>query len=604
MCGIIACVGSSRTTNKLMTGLANLEYRGYDSAGIAVENGAGLDVRKREGKIEKLENTLVGDAPDGEVGIGHTRWSTHGPPSDANAHPHTTHDDRIAVVHNGIIENHKELKTELRARGYEFTSDTDTEVIPHLVDSHLDGETEPEEAFRTAIDELEGSYAVAAVVGGTDAVFAARQDSPLVLGLGDEEYYLASDVPAFLDFTDEVVYLDDGDVVVVEPNGVTLTDVDGRVFVPDTETVDWDPEETGKGRYDHYMLKEIEEQPEALSNTITGRVSPDEGTVELDALEPGAFAGIDAVQLVACGTSYHAALYGQQLCNRAGITAQAYRANEYTGDVPVSGDTLVVAVTQSGETADTLDALRAAEAAGAESLTVTNVVGSTAAREADRTVYIRAGPEIAVAATKTFSSQATTLALLAERLAEDIEDATPRDDHGAFLGALQRLPDDVEALVSESRATSVARRYRDREAYFFIGHQLGHPVALEGALKCKEITYEHAEGFASGALKHGPLALVTRDTVIIAVFNGRNDEQTRNNAAEAKARGADIIAVAPESTELGDIADARLTIPDSHPDLAGLLANIQLQLAAYRMADLLDRPIDKPRNLAKSVTVK
>mgnify|MGYP006272517459 FL=1 len=587
-----------------MTGLKNLEYRGYDSAGIAVSSDDGLAVCKREGRIDALEDALVGNTPSGEVGIGHTRWSTHGQPSDANSHPHTTHDERVAVVHNGIIENHDELAHDLQARGYEFTSDTDTEVVPHLVDHYLDESTEPETAFRRAVADLEGSYAIAAVVEGTDAVFAARQDSPLVLGLDDDEYYLASDVPAFLDFTDEVVYINDGDVAVVEPDGATVTDADGDEREVEPETVDWDPEETGKGRYDHYMLKEIEEQPEALSNTLSGRTFPESGRVELDAVEPGALTDVSEVQLVACGTSYHAALYGQQLLNRSGVSAKAYRANEYTGDVPVSEDTLVVAVTQSGETADTLEALRAAQEGGASSMAVTNVVGSTAAREADRTVYIRAGPEIGVAATKTFSSQAITLALLTERLAEDVEGASRRDDAQEFLAALESFPDAIDSLVESSNAPAVARRYRDQEAYFFIGHQLGHPVALEGALKCKEITYEHAEGFASGALKHGPLALVTRDTTVFAVFTGNEDEQTRSNAREAKTRGAEVIALATETADVGDVADARLTIPDTHPDLAGLLANVQLQLAAYEMAALLDRPIDKPRNLAKSVTVK
>jgi len=604
MCGTVACVGSDRTVERVITTLENLEYRGYDSAGIAVRNGSGLSVYKRAGEVTELETEIAENVPEGDVGIGHTRWSTHGPPTDTNAHPHTTHGERVAVVHNGIIQNHEELKLNLRARGYEFTSETDTEVVPHLVDRYLDASDRPEQAFRKAIRDLDGSYAVAAVIEGDDAVYAARQDSPLVLGLGDDAYYLASDVPAFLEFTDEVVYLDDGDIAVVESDGVSLVDLDGDDVRRESTTVDWNAEETGKGRYDHYMLKEIEEQPDALTNTISGRVRPRARSIELDRFEPGALSGVGDVQLVACGTSFHAALYGEELLNRAGIPARAFRANEYAGTTPVHDDTLVVAVTQSGETADTLSAVRRAQDAGARSIALTNVVGSTAAREADEALYIRAGPEIGVAATKTFSSQAATLALLAERMAADVGSATRRDDPVAFLSALRELPDQVEQVLDDSHAAELCRRYRDRESYFFIGHQLSYPVALEGALKFKEITYEHAEGFASGALKHGPLALVTSDTVVFAVFNGRNDEQTRSNAAEARSRGADVVAVAPGDANVDGIADARLPVPSTHPDLAGLLANVQLQLTAYRTADQLDRPIDKPRNLAKSVTVK
>ena len=601
MCGIIACVGTDHTVDRLLTGLENLEYRGYDSAGIATQNGSGLKVLKKAGKISDLRETMESQVTGGKVGIGHTRWSTHGKPTDENAHPHTCEAGDIAAVHNGIIENYQELRHELEAAGHEFTSQTDTEVIPHLVAENLaDGDVES--AFRAAVDRLEGSYAVAVMVDGEETVYATREDSPLVLGVRDEEYYLASDIPAFLEFTDEVTYLEDGDVAIVTPEVVTITDRNGEEVLRSTERVDWDPEETGKGEYDHYMLKEIEHQPEALGNTISGRVQ--DGEVSLDAFPTGAFEGVSSVQLVGCGTSYHAAMYGAQLLNRAGVPANAYLASEYTGSVPVSDDTLVVAVTQSGETADTLNALREAERAGARTIAVTNVVGSTAAREVDQALFIRAGPEIGVAATKTFTSQVVTLALLAERIAIDV-DSDGRATSEAFLEALEDLPDHFDETLARSRAESLARRRRDRDAYFFIGSDLARPVALEGALKFKEITYEHAEGFAAGELKHGPLALVTDDSVVFALFTGdESDERTRSNAMEARARGADVVAVAPDGIDISDVTTEVLRYPRTDPVLNGLLTNVQLQLVSYHVADLLDREIDQPRNLAKSVTVK
>jgi glucosamine--fructose-6-phosphate aminotransferase (isomerizing) len=604
MCGIIGRVGDGDALEPLLTGLENLEYRGYDSAGVAVQNGSGIDVRKRSGKVAELKESIDGTPLDGEVGIGHTRWSTHGPPTDRNAHPHTDESADVAVVHNGIIENYVELRERLAAAGYEFTSDTDTEVIPHLIQYYLDEGYDGETAFRTAIDELEGSYAVTAMISDEHVLYAARQGSPLVVGVEDDEYFLASDVPAFLEYTDSVVYLEDGDVVVVDEDGVEFTDLEGNPIVREPETVEWDPEQAGKGEYDHFMLKEIHEQPTSLAQAIEGRIDPENGRIALEGFEPGTFDGIESVQLVACGTSYHAALYGSLALNRAGIRSTALLANEYSvAAPPIDEETLVIAVTQSGETADTLNALRRAGAAGAKTLTVTNVVGSTAAREADDALFIRAGPEIGVAATKTFSSQAVTLALLAQRIAADLRGEPPADLE-AFLPAVESMPDAIEAVLDRSDAASIADRYADSRSYFFIGRGLGFPVALEGALKFKEITYEHAEGFASGELKHGPLALVTPETPVFAIFTGREDEKTLKNAEEARTRGAPVIAVCPDGHPALEIADGHLEIPETDPDLAGLLANVQLQLVSYYAADLLDRPIDKPRNLAKSVTVE
>jgi glucosamine--fructose-6-phosphate aminotransferase (isomerizing) len=604
MCGIIAVAGADDGVDRLITGLENLEYRGYDSAGIAVKNGHGLSIHKQSGQISDLKTTIAENLPEGDVGIGHTRWSTHGPPTDDNAHPHTAETDEIAVVHNGIVENHEELKADLRARGHEFDSDTDTEVIPHLIEAHLEDGAEPREAFERTVDALEGSYATVAMIEETETLYATRQDSPMVLGRDDGEYYLASDVPAFLEFTNRVSYLEDGDVVAISPDGVTITDADGDEVDRDVETVEWDAEETGKGGYDHFMLKEIQEQPTSLQQTIEGRIDAENGEVTLDALDGDELDGVENVHLIACGTSHHAAMFGATLLNRRGVPATAYRANEYTDSIPVDENTLAIAVSQSGETADTLNALRRAQANGADTLAVTNVVESTVAREVDTPVYIRAGPEIGVAATKTFSSQAVTLALLAEHFAATDPDATPRDDPTAFLEALAAFPDALQAVLDESRARRVTRRHLDQESYFFIGHELEYPVALEGALKFKEITYEHAEGFPSGGLKHGPLALVTPESTIFALFGKDPDDQTISNTEEARARGANVVAVATEAAKVDGLADHTLRIPDTHPDLAGLLANVQLQLVSYYTARRLDRPIDKPRNLAKSVTVK
>jgi len=632
MCGITACVGAEDTVSRLVDGLRNLEYRGYDSAGLAVVGDAGLDVRKREGKVEELAAVFDGSdcSTSGRVGIGHTRWSTHGEPSDANAHPHTDCDGRIAVVHNGIIENHDALRERLVEAGHVFRSETDTEVVPHLVEEYLDAGASVEAAFRRAVADLSGSYAIAMVHEDEETVYATRRGSPLVFGVGDEAHYLASDVPAFLEFTDRAVYLEDGDVLTVRPDSYEVTDLDGTPVERAVERVDWNAEEVEKGRYDHYMLKEINEQPTALSQTVRGRIQvdtdadakPDGGTdpdadtadpgaddgehlVAFDSLDAGTFEGVERVQLVACGTSYHAALYGAQLLRNRGVEARAYLASEYAvGCPPLNDGTLLVGVTQSGETADTLEALRHGRGEGLRTLAVTNVVGSTAARECDDAVFIRAGPEIGVAATKTFSSQVATLAMLAERLRKAVH-GTYSDDATAFLSAVAALPDHVDAVLDSEEIDVLARRYRDSDAYFFVGRATGHPVALEGALKLKEISYEHAEGFPAGELKHGPLALVTSETPVFAVCTGEYPDKLRGTIEEVAARGAPVVVVTTRANEaVGAPADETLFVPDTHPELVGVLANVGLQLLSYRTATQLDRPVDKPRNLAKSVTVE
>ncbi|GAA0202661.1 glutamine--fructose-6-phosphate transaminase (isomerizing) [Halobaculum roseum] len=604
MCGITACVGDDDVVDTVLTGLKNLEYRGYDSAGIATLNGAGVRVHKREGGIDELVAEVDGVDLRGEFGVGHTRWSTHGAPTDENAHPHTDCTASVAVVHNGIIENYAELRGELSAAGHLFTSETDTEVIPHLIESELAAGKPPEAAFRAAVDRLEGSYAIAALIDGTEAIFATRQGSPLVLGVDDGRRFLASDVPSFIEFTSRVVYLHDGDVVRLTPGEHSITDVDGDPVSRPIDTVDWGSEDAERGGYDHYMLKEINEQPEALERTINGRIT-DDGRVDLEEFPAGAFDGVSEVHFLSCGTSHHASMYAQQLLRDRGIPAHAFTAGEYaTTPAPVSEDTLVIAVTQSGETADTLASLRSANARGARTLAVTNVVGSTAAREADEALFIRAGPEIGVAATKTFSSQVATLALVIERLVADVT-GTPSEDSEAVLSALQELPDLVNRVIRDSTASSLANRYAGSDGHFFIGRGVAYPVAREGALKLKEISYEHAEGFSAGELKHGPLALVTSETPVVAVFSGKHDRKTLNNVEEVRSRGAPVIGVAPESADnVAAAVDEFLAVPETHPDVAGILANVQLQLVSYYVANVLNRSIDKPRNLAKSVTVE
>jgi glucosamine--fructose-6-phosphate aminotransferase (isomerizing) len=463
---------------------------------------------------------------------------------------------------------------------------------------------DPETAVRDVIDCLAGSYAIALVVAGREAVYAARNGSPLVVGLGEDANYLASDIPAFLEFTDSVLYLQDDDLAIVEDDDVTVRDGDGDPVGREPRTVDWAADDAEKSGYSHYMLKEINEQPVALRQAVRGRTDPETGDVTLEDLPDGTFDGIERVLFVACGTSYHAAMYGTALLRRRSVPASACLANEFANEpTPVDEETLVVAVTQSGETADTLAALRRADDAGARTLAVTNVVGSTAAREVDDVCYIRAGPEIGVAATKTFSSQVATIGLLAERLRVDAGDGETPDE--SFLEALSRVPDAVDEVLEGHRAEAIADSYANRESYFFVGRGVGYPVALEGALKFKEITYEHAEGFAAGELKHGPLALVTPETVVVAVFTGEQDEKTLHNVREVQSRGAPVVAVAPESaTEVKRVADDVIEIPDVLPELSGVLSNVVLQLLSYHAAELRGRPIDKPRNLAKSVTVE
>jgi glucosamine--fructose-6-phosphate aminotransferase (isomerizing) len=599
MCGIIGYVGEAQARPRLVAGLQRLEYRGYDSAGIALVDDR-LDVFKQAGLISDLD--LPAETPQ-TCGIGHTRWSTHGKPTDANAHPHTDCSDRIAVVHNGIIANYDDLRATLP--GHEFRSETDTEVVAHLVEAELERTDDLRAAVSAVVDRIEGSYALGVVAAGYDGIVAARQNSPLVVGHGADGNFIASDVTPLLEHTRSVSYLEDGDVAHLTRGGVTVRHRGERVD-REVTTVEWEADAAEKAGYDHYMLKEIHEQPTALRQAIAGRIDPIEGRVELEdlSLSEAFLSEVDEIQFVACGTSYHACLYGKQLVERlADVRATVEFASEYSvGSGRDPERTLVVGVSQSGETADTLRALRTAHRSSIRTLGVTNTVGSTMARECDDVVYIRAGPEIGVAATKTFASQVVILSLLAVTVAEmrdELDSSAARD----LLENLRDLPGAIQGVLDRNAVVEdVANAYAGGDAFFFIGRQFGNPVALEGALKLKEISYDHAEGFPAGELKHGPLALVTEGTPVLALLTaGTRPDETRNNVREVQSRGAPVIAVTAAGGD-GDY-DVQFEVPDLGL-LEPLVANVYLQLFAYHVADNKGRAIDRPRNLAKSVTVE
>ena len=599
MCGIIGYVGARSAGEIIYRGLENLEYRGYDSAGVALV-GEQLAIHKRAGEVAEL---TVPEDETATCGIGHTRWSTHGPPTDINAHPHVDCAGEVAVVHNGIIENHEALRDILD--GCEFVSETDTEVIPHLLEQEVHDGASLTDAVASVADAIEGSYAFAVVHAGENTIVATREQSPLVLGRGEDGMFLASDIPAFLEHTREVAYLEDGQVATITADDIRLGG-NASSPTPTYETVEWDADSAEKGGYEHYMRKEIHEQPQALRQTLSERIDLNRGTVAVDLDFPtGYLDSVEEVQFVAAGTSYYASRYGARLLEElADVRTSVTIASEYEfGGGRDPWRTLTVAVTQSGETTDTLEAINSAGQAGARTLAVTNVIGSSVTRSVDDTLFIKAGPEIGVAASKTFSSQVTTLGLLAVAIAHE-RDTLPRSQIRRLLGDLNGLPGAIQQVLDEEDAVrAVASEYLDMDAFFFIGRELGYPVALEGALKLKEIAYVHAEGFAAGELKHGPLALVTGRTPVIALLtNGAQPAATTHNVAEAQTRGAPAIGIVAEGRDVEHL-DVEFTVPSSGL-FEPLVGNVYLQLLAYHIANQLGRPIDKPRNLAKSVTVR
>lgn len=596
MCGIVGYAGHRKALPILIEALKRLEYRGYDSAGVAVLDG-GVRLVKDRGYIANLEASL----PDlgGVVGIGHTRWATHGPPSKENSHPFFDCNEKIALAHNGIIENFAELREELQGKGHTFRSQTDTETIVHLVEEAYRGSLA--DAVRGALARCTGTYAVAAVhADEPDTVVAARNFSPLVVGLGTEENFVASDVPALLKHTDRVLYVMDREVVILTPASVQIQDFEGRPVAREAQRVSFTLEDAERGGFEHFMLKEIYEQPQSVHNTLLGRMT------EVDA--NGFFTnGFRTVKLVACGTSYHAALVGRYVVESlARIPATVELASEYRYAPMAAELPLVVLISQSGETADTLGAAREARGRGSRSLGITNIVGSSLTRETDRTMYTRAGLEIGVAATKTFTAQVVALYLVAIRLGLERGTLDP-EEANRLRDDLRALPRHVQSVLNQADGIeTLARKFAGARDMFFIGRGIEYPVAMEGALKMKEISYVHAEAYAGGELKHGPLALLTSETPVVAVcVRDGNYEKMMGNVGEVNARGSPVIAIGSEGDrDLAKFVDHVIYVPKARDILYPVSVSVVLQLLAYHAAQARGCPIDKPRNLAKTVTVE
>ena len=610
MCGIVGYTGPREAGPILIEGLKRLEYRGYDSAGIALVDDAGdLFVEKRAGKLVNLQTAIADRTPHAAIGLAHTRWATHGRPNDLNAHPHRDCTGEITVIHNGIIENFRDLRDELEARGHRLTSETDTEAIAHLVEEAYQGDLA--EAVRQALRQLEGAYAIAAMhIGEGDRLVGARKDVPLVVGLGDGESFLASDVAAILAHTDQIVFLEDGDVADLRPWGVTITDVHGVKLERPVSTITWSPEAAEKGGYEHFMLKEIHEQPESLSQSIAGRVDrSDRIAVEELAGMQDVLRAIDRVEIIACGSAHYASLIGASaIQDWTGLPARANVGSEFRyGPPPLDERTLVIAVTQSGETADTIAPTRLARARGCPVIAVTNTVGSAITREADAVMFLQAGPEIAVAASKTFVTQVTTLVILAAAIAK-ARGSLAESDEIALGSALRALPAAAARALASAAATTpdLARQYVNSRGFMFVGRGATYPAALEGALKLKEISYVHAEGYAAGELKHGPISLLDAECPLVAVATrSAVYDKLMSNVMEGRARDARVIAVATEGDDaIERFADEVCWVPDTHETLSPVLAVIPLQLFAYHIAVARGTDVDQPRNLAKSVTVE
>ena len=608
MCGIVGYIGPRDAAPILLDGLARLEYRGYDSAGIALVTASGeLFVEKRAGKLANLRTALLDATPEAAVGLAHTRWATHGRPNDLNAHPHTDCTGDVTVIHNGIIENYRELRDELLTRGHRFDSETDTEVLAHLVEEAYAGDIA--DALRAALRQADGAYAVAVLHRREPArLVGARRNVPLVVGLGDGENMLASDVTAVLAHTRRVMFLDEGDVADLRADDVRITDLEGIPRTREVHVIDWSIEAAEKGGFDHFMLKEMHEQPVAIRSAITGRIHGDE--IRLDELAPilDAVRGATRIELIACGSAAYASAIGATLLESwTGLPARWNIGSEFRYSPPPLDDrTLVIAVTQSGETADTLAPVKLARERGCTVIAITNTVGSAITREADAVLFLQAGPEICVVATKTFATQVTTLVLLAAAVAKARGRLDP-DLERQLVAALRALPDQAErALVMARPAADLARRYVNAHGFMFVGRGTTYPVALEGALKLKEVSYVHAEGYAAGELKHGPIALLDAEVPLVAIAT-RSVLQSKliSNVMEGRARDARVLMVATEGDEaMREYADDLLWVPDTIEALSPVLAIIPLQMFAYHVGVLRGTDVDQPRNLAKSVTVE
>src|SRR5215510_798805 len=614
MCGIIGYIGSKPVVPVLLEGLRRMEYRGYDSAGVARLSREGLSFGRAAGKLAKLEDSLRADPLDGVYGIGHTRWATHGRPTEENAHPHRDCTGRIVVVHNGIIENYLELKHELREQGHTFSTETDTEIVAHLVEREMrdDG---LENAVRRALTYMRGMFALVLVsVEDPEKIVAVRNGPPIVIGLGQDEFFVASDIPAILSHTRDVVFLGDEEMAVITRSGVQFTDYFGRAVSKTTQRVLWDPIAAEKGVHKHFMLKEIFEQPTAARDTILGRVSLDSAKIFLEDLNisDATIRALQKVTIIACGTSWHAGLVGKYLIESlAQVPVEVDYGSEYRYRSPiVASNELAIVITQSGETADTLAALREAKRKGASSIAICNVVGSMATREADGTVYTHAGPEIGVASTKAFTSQLVALQLLALHLAQ-VRGSLSASAMRGHIEDLLHIPHIIEQAIKAATAMEkVAERFHARTDFLFLGRGINYPIALEGALKLKEISYIHAEGYPAGEMKHGPIALIDERMPVVAIApDDAVFEKMIGNVQEAKARGGSVIAITSAGDErMASVLDSAhhvvLAMPLTSPLLTPIVMTIPLQLLAYYIAVRRGCDVDQPRNLAKSVTVE
>ncbi|MEK4248073.1 glutamine--fructose-6-phosphate transaminase (isomerizing) [Paenibacillus sp. FSL W7-1287] len=611
MCGIVGYIGNGETQEILLSGLKKLEYRGYDSAGIAVFTEQGLEIQKAKGRIANLEEKLDGAPLHGTAGIGHTRWATHGRPSDVNSHPHTDNSHQFSVVHNGIIENYLDLKEELIAKGHVFVSETDTEVVSHLIADEYDGNLV--EAVQRATKRMRGAFALGVLTSHEpEKLVAVRYASPLIIGVGKGENFIGSDIPAILEYTRDVYILDDGEMAVLTANGVELLNLSGETIAKDIMHIDWDLVTAEKAGFDHFMLKEIYEQPKAYRETMLGRVAEDGKSVNLSKeleMNDDYVKSINKVHIVACGTAYHAGLVGKSVIESlARIPVETDVASEYRYRNPIiTPDTLVIVVSQSGETADTLAAMREAQRNGARVLAITNVVGSSVAREADDVLVTWAGPEIAVASTKAYSSQLIAFYLFGLHLAR-VRGTQTSEQMAHIIEALTALPEQVEEILKQSAVLKqVAESMSHHTSLFFIGRGVDYAVAQEGSLKLKEISYIHSEAYAAGELKHGTLALIEDDIPVIALISQEDlYEKTLSNIKEVKARGAHVLAVTNQGfeDEVAKSVDEVFSIPKTLPVLTPALAVVPLQLISYYASLALGHDVDKPRNLAKSVTVE
>ena len=623
MCGIVGYVGQKSVVPVIIEGLRKLEYRGYDSAGIAVAgNGDGLQVRRAEGKLRNLEEVIRHKPLEGSYGIGHTRWATHGRPTEENAHPHRDCTGRVVVVHNGIVENYLSLKKRLIEEGHKFSTETDTEVIAHLIENALKtgNGTRPtlEDSVRKTVKQLTGVFALVVISADEpNKIVAARNGPPAVVGLGQNEYFVASDIPAILHHTRDLFFLADGDLAIITASGVKLTDFDGKAIERKVQRVTWDPIQAEKGGFKHFMLKEIYEQPRAVRDTTLGRISQDSGKVFLEEMEisEDEFRQATKVNIAACGTSWHAGLAGKFMIERlARVPVEVDYASEYRYRDPITGpDALTILITQSGETADTIAAQREAKAKGSKTLAICNVVGAMIAREASGTIYTHAGPEIGVASTKAFTAQLTALFLFATFLAQKRQHLSEQQS-SKLVQELTKLPGKLESILNHDEACDqLARQYQKVGGFLFLGRGIHYPIALEGALKLKEISYIHAEGYPAGEMKHGPNALIDENLPVVVLATKDPDdpdsvlryEKTTSNIKEVTARSGKVIAIATEGDEeIHESADHVLYVPKAPELLLPILEVVPLQLLAYHIAVRRGCDVDQPRNLAKSVTVE